>query len=181
MFFQWKIFPVPHSTFVYHMLFPFRSHNIKCETSLILVVRFLQCLNDSSGSVLSPLLGQVPSGHLQFFHVDFSQHQDALLSSLPICSLPSRLKFDCSCRFRNAFCDVFNADLSHHIFGSFKAFHNHSSESTFITFCFWPEADLLLRCHFPFVPGVFYASIRANDRLNVERDNSLPLCSLLPN
>ena len=82
----------------------------------------------------------------------------------------------------NALRDVFNADLSHYVFTSFQAFHNHSSKSTFITFCFWRlhpfKAELLLA--FFLRQSVLYASTQPNDRVNYERSNSLPLSSLFP-
>ena len=104
---------------------------------------------------------------LQLFHTETSQPQDVLVSSLPICSSSqpthNRLRWPLW-----EFCDVFNADLSHHVFSSFQAFYDHSSKSTFITFCLWlPSfqnwlAAAVLPLSF-FSSRVLYVSTLAND------------------
>ena len=79
----------------------------------------------------------------------------------------SRFKIDCSCRFGNAFCDVFNTDLSHHIF---QASHNDSSKTTIIAFCLWPPSFQNSFAAASVLPQLFflwqsrYESTTANDR-----------------
>ena len=151
------------NSFLHPDVFFLNLYTMKGGTSLVFVFRSLQCLNDPSGYVFSLLLGKGFFGFFQFLSHPSLQilHSFKMFCSLfaPFTSLSGRLKFNCSCRVRNALGDVFNTDVLHYVFGRFQLSHDHYSKARFVICCFRSSTPLSLKSHcaasFPFLWYVY--------------------------